>query len=106
MDYHLGPGESSCLPFNFTSWDFAMERALSLEFLRFAQMGIEDGKEIYEAVDLAPGKKPIFWGTGVTDCSLPRGVRFPGRVRGQSLIMTLDEHDMHFIDSLHAKTKP
>ncbi len=69
---------------------------------RLAQMGIKDGKKIYDTADLAPGKKLIFACTGVTDGSLLRGVRFfGGGVRTQSLIMSLDEQHVRFIDSVH-----
>ncbi|MGH9716221.1 MAG: class II fructose-bisphosphatase [Candidatus Acidiferrales bacterium] len=73
---------------------------------RLAQMGIKDGKKIYEAADLAPGKKLIFAATGVTDGSLLRGVRFfGGGVRTQSLIMSLDEQQVRFIDSVHVENE-
>jgi fructose-1,6-bisphosphatase/sedoheptulose 1,7-bisphosphatase-like protein len=69
---------------------------------RLAQMGVKDAKKIYEAADLAPGKKIIFACTGVTDGSLLRGVRFFGDgVRTQSLVMTLDQRQVRFIDSVH-----
>ncbi len=68
-------------------------------------MGIKDGKTIYEAATSAPGKKLIFAPTGVTDGSLLRGVRLSGGVRTQSLIMTLDEHDMRSSDSVHVENE-
>jgi fructose-1,6-bisphosphatase class II len=71
---------------------------------RIAQMGIKDGKRIYETADLAPGNKLIFACTGVTDGSLLRGVRFfGGGIRTQSLIMSFDERQVRFIDSVHAE---
>src|SRR4029077_14627189 len=43
---------------------------------RIARMDIKDGKRVYEAEDLAPGKQLIFAATGVTDGALMKGVRF------------------------------
>ena len=69
---------------------------------RLAQMGIKDAKRIYETQDLAPGKNIIFACTGVTGGGLLRGVRFfAGGTRTQSLIMTLEQRKVRFIDSVH-----
>ncbi|HXW61911.1 MAG TPA: class II fructose-bisphosphatase [Candidatus Acidoferrales bacterium] len=69
---------------------------------RTAKMGIKDPKRIYDTVDLAPGKKIIFACTGVTPGGLLRGVRFfGGGTRTQSLIMTYDDRQIRFIDSVH-----
>ena len=69
---------------------------------RVAQMGIKDGKKIYDTADLAPGNKLIFACTGVTEGSLLRGVRFfGGGIRTQSLIMSLEQREVRFIDSVH-----
>src|ERR1039458_8574725 len=69
---------------------------------RLAQMGIKDAKRIYETQDLAPGKRIIFACTGVTGGGLLRGVRFfAGGTRTQSLIMTLEQREVRFIDSVH-----
>lgn len=69
---------------------------------RVAQMGIRDGKKIYDTADLAPGNKLIFACTGVTEGSLLRGVRFfGGGIRTQSLIMSLEQREVRFIDSVH-----
>ncbi len=69
---------------------------------RVAKMGIEDPKRIYDTIELAPGKKIIFACTGVTPGGLLRGVRFfGGGVRTQSLIMTYDDRQVRFIDSVH-----
>ncbi len=68
---------------------------------RAAKMGIRDPKRIYDTAELAPGKKIIFACTGVTPGGLLRGVRFfGGGVRTQSLIMTLDDRQIRFIDSV------
>jgi fructose-1,6-bisphosphatase II / sedoheptulose-1,7-bisphosphatase len=69
---------------------------------RAAQMGIKDGKKIYDTADLAPGNKLIFACTGVTEGSLLRGVRFfGGGIRTQSLVMSLEQREVRFIDSVH-----
>jgi fructose-1,6-bisphosphatase II len=74
---------------------------------RLAQMGIKDPKRIYDTQDLAPGKKLIFACTGVTEGNLLRGVRFFGDgVRTQSLIMTLEDRVVRFIDTVHLEKRP
>src|SRR5246127_5421523 len=74
---------------------------------RLAKMGIKDGKRIYRTEDLAPGKKIIFACTGVTDGGLLRGVRFFGEgIRTQSLIVTLEERQVRFIDTITLDKRP
>ncbi len=74
---------------------------------RLAKMGVKDFKRIYDTEDLAPGKKMIFACTGVTEGNLLRGVRFFGEgVRTESLIMTLDERQVRFIDTVHLEKRP
>jgi fructose-1,6-bisphosphatase II len=74
---------------------------------RLAKMGIKDPKRIYDTDDLAPGKKIIFACTGVTDGNLLRGVRFFGEgIRTHSLIMTLDQRQVRFIDTVHLEKRP
>jgi fructose-1,6-bisphosphatase II len=74
---------------------------------RIARMGIKDGKKIYEAEDLAPGKQLIFAATGVTDGALLRGVRFFGEgTRTSSVIMTLRTGKVRFVDSIHLGKGP
>ncbi len=69
---------------------------------RVAKMGIKDPNRIYDTADLAPGKKIIFACTGVTPGGLLRGVRFfGGGTRTQSLIMTYEDRQIRFIDSVH-----
>jgi fructose-1,6-bisphosphatase II len=69
---------------------------------RAAKMGIKDPKRIYDTAELAPGKKIIFACTGVTPGGLLRGVRFfGGGTRTQSLILTYDQREVRFIDSVH-----
>jgi fructose-1,6-bisphosphatase II len=74
---------------------------------RLAKMGVKDSKRIYNTEDLAPGKKMIFACTGVTDGNLLRGVRFFGEgVRTQSMILTLDDRQVRFVDSVHLEKRP
>src|SRR4051812_4543401 len=74
---------------------------------RVRKMGIKDGKRIYTAEDLAPGKHILFAATGVTDGSLLRGVRFFGDgTRTNSLIMTHDTGKVRFVDSIHVNQGP
>jgi fructose-1,6-bisphosphatase class II len=74
---------------------------------RIEKMGIKDLKRIYSTEDLAPGKKIIFACTGVTDGNLLRGVRFFGEgIRTQSLIVTLDERQVRFIDTVTLDKRP
>jgi fructose-1,6-bisphosphatase class II len=74
---------------------------------RLAKMGIKDPKRVYDTDDLAPGKRIIFACTGVTEGALLRGVRFFGEgTRTNSLILTLDEHQVRFIDTVHLDNRP
>ena len=74
---------------------------------RLAKMGIKDPKRIYDTEDLAPGKKIIFACTGVTEGNLLKGVRFFGEgTRTQSLVMTLDNRQVRFIDTVHLEKRP
>jgi fructose-1,6-bisphosphatase class II len=74
---------------------------------RVAQMGIKDPKRIYNTDELAPGKKLIFACTGVTGGGLLRGVRFFGEgTRTHSLILTLDDRQVRFIDTVHLEKRP
>ncbi|HUL14763.1 MAG TPA: class II fructose-bisphosphatase [Terriglobales bacterium] len=74
---------------------------------RLARMGVNDPKRIYDTQDLAPGKRMIFACTGVTDGNLLRGVRFFGEgIRTHSMIMTQDERQVRFIDSVHLEKRP
>ncbi len=74
---------------------------------RLAKMGIKDAKRVYDTADLAPGKNIIFACCGVTEGSLLRGVRFFGEgIRTHSLIMTLDQRQVRFIDTVHLEKRP
>jgi fructose-1,6-bisphosphatase II / sedoheptulose-1,7-bisphosphatase len=74
---------------------------------RLQKMGVKDANRIYDTDDLAPGKKMIFACTGVTDGNLLKGVRFFGEgVRTSSMILTLDDRQVRFIDSVHLEKRP
>jgi fructose-1,6-bisphosphatase/sedoheptulose 1,7-bisphosphatase-like protein len=74
---------------------------------RLAKMGVKDLKRIYDTEDLAPGKKMIFACTGVTDGNLLKGVRFFGEgIRTSSMILTLDDRQVRFVDSVHLEKRP
>ncbi len=74
---------------------------------RLEKMGVKDPKRIYDTADLAPGKKMIFACSGITDGNLLKGVRFFGDgVRTSSMILTLDERQVRFIDSVHLENRP
>jgi fructose-1,6-bisphosphatase class II len=74
---------------------------------RLAQMGVKDPKRIYDTEDLSPCKKVIFACTGVTDGNLLRGVRFFGEgVRTHSLIMTLEQRQVRFVDTVNLEKRP
>ena len=73
---------------------------------RLEKMGVRDTKRIYGTEDLAPGKRMIFACTGVTDGNLLRGVRFFGEgIRTQSMILTLDNRQVRFIDSVQLEKR-
>ena len=74
---------------------------------RLAKMGVKDMTRVYDTEDLAPGKKMIFACTGVTDGSFLKGVRFFGEgIRTSSMILTLDDRQVRFIDSVHLEKRP
>ena len=74
---------------------------------RLEKMGVKDPERIYTTEDLAPGGKMIFACTGVTDGNLLKGVRFFGEgVRTSSMILTLDDRQVRFIDSVHLEKRP
>ncbi|HKS81892.1 MAG TPA: class II fructose-bisphosphatase [Candidatus Acidoferrales bacterium] len=74
---------------------------------RLAKMGVKDPQRIYDTADLAPGKKIIFACSGVTPGGMLRGVRFfRDGTRTHSLIMTLNEGQVRFIDSVHLEKHP
>lgn len=74
---------------------------------RMEQMGITDLNKIYTTEDLAPGKKIIFAACGVTDGNLLKGVRYFGDgTRTSSLVMTLEERKVRFVDTVHLENRP
>jgi fructose-1,6-bisphosphatase class II len=74
---------------------------------RVERMGITDPKRIYTALDLAPGKNIVFAACGVTDGALLHGVRFFGEgCRTHSLVMTLSNNSVRFIDTVHMYREP
>lgn len=74
---------------------------------RLALMGVSDAKRIYKTDELAPGKQIIFACTGVTEGNLLRGVRFFGEgVRTHSLVLTHENRQVRFIDSVHLNKRP
>ena len=74
---------------------------------RLEKMGVKDSKRIYKTEELAPGKKIIFACTGVTEGNILRGVRFFGEgVRTHSLVLTYDDRQVRFIDSVHLNKRP
>ena len=76
-------------------------------FERLEKMGVKDPQRIYDTANLAPGKKMIFACCGITDGNLLKGVRFFGEgVRTSSMILTLDERQVRFIDSVHLENRP
>jgi len=74
---------------------------------RLKKMGINDPQRLYRETDLAPGPEILFAATGVTDGTMLRGVRFFGHgVRTQSIIMSLRDHTVRFIDTVHLQDAP
>ena len=74
---------------------------------RLEKMGVKDPKRIYDTEELAPGKRMIFACCGVTDGNLLRGVRFFGEgIRTQSMILTLDDRQVRFVDTVRLDKRP
>jgi fructose-1,6-bisphosphatase class II len=74
---------------------------------RMKSMGITDPRRIFTERDLAPGPDIIFAACGVTDGSFMRGVRFFGHgARTSSLIMSLSDRMIRFIDSVRLDGTP
>jgi fructose-1,6-bisphosphatase II len=68
---------------------------------RLKKMG-GDVKRIYTEKDLAPADDLLFVATGVTEGPFMRGVRFfGGGVRTSSVLMSLSERHIRFIDTVH-----
>jgi len=74
---------------------------------RMKAMGITDPRRIFTERDLAPGPEIIFAACGVTDGNFMRGVRFFGHgARTSSLIMSLSDRMIRFIDSVRLDGTP
>ncbi len=74
---------------------------------RMRAMGITDPRRIFTERDLAPGPEIIFAACGVTDGTFMRGVRFFGHgARTSSLIMSLSDRMIRFIDSVRLDGTP
>jgi len=72
------------------------------ERARGARMGHGDEDRVYHTEDLAPGDNLVFSATGVTAGDLLEGVRFFGNgIRTSSLLMSLSERHIRFIDTVH-----
>jgi fructose-1,6-bisphosphatase II len=77
------------------------------EAARMQSMGIRDLRKIYSTEELAPGKDIVFAATGVTDGTLLKGVRFFGDgVRTHSLVLSLSNRLVRFVDSVHMASRP
>jgi fructose-1,6-bisphosphatase class II len=69
---------------------------------RLKKMGVTDLSRVYTEKDLAPADDLLFVATGVTDGAFMRGVRFFGNgIRTSSLLMSLSERHIRFIDTVH-----
>jgi fructose-1,6-bisphosphatase class II len=74
---------------------------------RLAKMGIKDPNRIYDERDLASGPEIIFAASGVTDGSMLKGVRFFGHGhRTHSLVISLRDHIVRFVDTVHLNDTP
>ena len=74
---------------------------------RMRAMGITDPRRIFTERDLAPGPEIMFAACGVTDGNFMRGVRFFGHgVRTSSLIMSLSDRMIRFVDSVRLDGTP
>ncbi len=69
---------------------------------RVDEVGIDDVDRLYTAADLAPGEQILFCATGVTGSRLINGVRFfGGGHRTSTLFMSLTQHTIRFVDTIH-----
>ncbi len=69
---------------------------------RLKKMGVTDLSKVYTEKDLAPADDLLFVATGVTEGAFMRGVRFfGGGVRTSSIIMSLGERHIRFVDTVH-----
>ncbi len=74
---------------------------------RLKKMGIKDPNRIYTERELAPGEQILFAASGVTDGAILRGVRFFGHGhRTHSLVISLRDRIVRFIDTVHLSDAP
>jgi fructose-1,6-bisphosphatase II len=74
---------------------------------RLRKMGIPDLDRVYRTEDLAPGRDIVFAAAGVTEGPLLKAVRFfRDGVRTECLVMTTEPHQVRFIDTIHADSRP
>lgn len=70
---------------------------------RLKEAGVKDPSQVMLIDDLAPGKNILFAATGVTQGDMLEGVRFfPGGVRVNTLVMSLQSGSVRFVDSIHS----
>lgn len=70
---------------------------------RLREAGIVRLNKIYTHDDLAPGKDIVVAMTGVTNGDVVRGVRFfPGGARTHSMVLSMDQRSVRFVDTIHA----
>lgn len=70
---------------------------------RLKEAGVSDYSKVLSIDDLAPGKSILFAATGVTDGDMLKGVRFfPGGARSNTLVMSLQEGTVRFVESIHS----
>jgi fructose-1,6-bisphosphatase II len=70
---------------------------------RLAQAGVKQPNKIMRINDLAPGKEILFAATGVTNGDMLNGVQFfAGGARTHSIVMSLQEGTVRFVDSIHS----
>lgn len=70
---------------------------------RLTDAGVRNPDSVLEIDDLAPGKNILFAACGVTNGDMLKGVQFfGGGGRTQTLVMSLAEGTMRFVDSIHS----
>lgn len=73
---------------------------------RLKKAGVNNPSKVMKINDLAPGKHILFAATGVTKGDMLNGVRFfPGGARVNTVVMSLQEGSVRFIDSIHSLDK-
>lgn len=70
---------------------------------RLKKAGVKNTAKILTIDDLAPGKQILFAATGVTNGDMLKGVQFfAGGARTHTIVMSLQERTIRFIDSIHS----